>query len=779
MPGITTPGIGRTVSDDVRARSAADVGFGRGRRAAAAIGVAVLFTFGLPGPFATGAHTADASESPRQPAPGPLDPLELELLEQVFSFEPDGDIHLEYRLVGDLATTAELVPPGAADATTAPTDESPPGNEQGDEQGEPPPPPPALTIQVANYAALDPPGTPERYVGGDVDPEDFEDAIDGILVTDLRDRARFHDDGSVTFTLDIPTDVVDSQPDKLKFDAPGLYPLRVQLRVGDPAQPDTVATHGTIVERLAGPDEGIRPTEPIDLALLAAIDDPGPLADDATRDEADEELTEIAASAEAVASPFALALPPSVLTPATANPTDRDRLSEQLADDELLALPAVPFDVSSAVAADKLDAFALELRLGEDLLTAALPTVPSRRDVWLASDPLSAAGAQALRDLGTRMVVMTPELYRDTIDPDLPATDLFVEIALPDGGSLPLLVVDPLGVEFTGPATTAALERWTTAEWSVATISGLLLDQQAGSTTVQRSRAVATPDLTAPDPRLIVALERMATTTPSLRFAPASALTGVTDVQRDGIDPVVVELPSEAGPSIVDRVSVLNGTAFVMANAASMLDPDDPRPPEWIAALEMLVSTGYPESHVEAVVEDLLAEAGELTGAIVPPEPFTFTLTGKSGDIDMRIGNTGDEPLNVKLRLSSPKLTFPEGDQIVLLRPNSETSVIVPVRARANGTSLVTVELLTPVDQPLAEPVLVTSRVNALTGLGQVLTGGLIIVLLTWWFNHWRTRRRRSETADADMPEAGADPDETVLTDAPTGPAAELPAPGE
>ena len=73
--------------------------------------------------------------------------------------------------------------------------------------------------------------------------------------------------------------------------------------------------------------------------------------------------------------------------------------------------------------------------------------------------------------------------------------------------------------------------------------------------------------------------------------------------------------------------------------------------------------------------------------------------------------------------------------------------------ARSNGTSPVTVEVLTPppTSVPLTEPVTLTSRVNALTGLGQVLTAALFLILLTWWFSHWRARRRENA---ADEPES-------------------------
>ena len=99
------------------------------------------------------------------------------------------------------------------------------------------------------------------------------------------------------------------------------------------------------------------------------------------------------------------------------------------------------------------------------------------------------------------------------------------------------------------------------------------------------------------------------------------------------------------------------------------------------------------------------------------------------------------------MALDSTKVNFPEGAQLVTLRPRDETSVIVPVEAESNGTSSINLVVSTPSGEPLDEPVTLTARVTALTGLGQVLTGGLVLVLLTWWFTHWRSRRR-SELVD-------------------------------
>jgi hypothetical protein len=186
--------------------------------------------------------------------------------------------------------------------------------------------------------------------------------------------------------------------------------------------------------------------------------------------------------------------------------------------------------------------------------------------------------------------------------------------------------------------------------------------------------------------------------------------------------------------------------ATTLQAAAAVLPADDPRPATWLRRLDSFVSTAFDDDMVNAELAELESEAGVLLAGVIAPEPFTFTLTGRSGDIDIRIGNRLDEPLNVVVRLSSPRLEFPDGDVAVTLAPDDVTVVNVPVVARSNGTSPVTVEVLTPppTSVPLTEPVTLTSRVNALTGLGQVLTAALLLMLLTWWLSHWRARRREN-----------------------------------
>jgi hypothetical protein len=663
----------------------------------------------------------------------------LELISQDFAVEPDGTFELVYRLTGVPADAfAEVVEP--TETVDAEPDQEP---------GSPPPvvapPPVPLRLLITNYRQLTDPSDVRAVIGANSDARAFVGAVDGLVLDDVRELATIEPDGSITLRIEVLTDVVDSVEERLKLATPGVHPLRIQLRAGDPRSDEVLATAGTVVQRLRGPrDQQAAP--PIDLAIVAALPAPGPSASPAEIANVERALDEAIALAEAVPGPVTIEMPPATVAAKAATPAGSAQLTEALDGDELIALPIVPLDVSSAAAAGRGDLFADFLREGQDVLTTAMPAAPIRRDIWITTVPMSGDGALQLRDGGVRFLVMPTELYRSTIDRRLPRTDLFVDAELPDGDRLPILVVGALAEDLTTDAADAILEELTAAEWAVETLAELLLEQAeddgARETPQRRSIALSAPDLLAPDPRLVSALQEAATTTPSVRFGPASALIGTTDVQLAAGAPLTVTLPEVAGPSLTDRLELLDTTALTMHSAASMLPPDDPRPPQWDAELRQLASTGYTDAEVTTATAALNAQASALTGAVVLPDPFTFTLTGRSGIIEIRLGNTSDEPLEVDVALTSNKIDFPRGDQRVTLRPNDETSVDVPVQARSNGTSSIDMRVSTPAGEALGDAVTITSRVTGFTGLGYLLTGGLILVLLSWWFTHGRARRR-------------------------------------
>ena len=221
---------------------------------------------------------------------------------------------------------------------------------------------------------------------------------------------RSTDDGSIEFTLEIQTDVVDSVEQRLKFERPGLYPLRVQLLTGDPRDDNIIATAGTIVQRLAGPTEQQAP--PIDLSVVAVTPSPPPRATSADSAAAQAALDVAVDLAATLDAPVTLEVPPTLVAEAAATPQGAERLAGALEGDELVALPIVPLDVSSAVAAGRADTYTRLVNAGEELLTTAVPTTPAVRTVWMTTDALSAGGAQHLRDLGVRFVIMPAELYR-------------------------------------------------------------------------------------------------------------------------------------------------------------------------------------------------------------------------------------------------------------------------------------------------------------------------------------------------------------------------------
>ena len=619
--------------------------------------------------------------------PEPTTPPALRLIDQDFAIARDAPWHAQWRVEG-------TVPPGS--------------------------------VRVILYRPVD-----DRIELADDLAGDRQDVIDNISF-EVTPSLRVDASGTV-LDVSLPTTTATNVAEALTLRQPGLYPITVQLVDGD----NVVAEDHTYIERLPV-DPSTAP--PMNVALVAAIDDPGPAP---TADElavGRRRLADLAALTTSVDGPVTVSIPPPLVDRlADDDPELSAQLRQALADDEVLSLPSDRLDPSSAVAIDKAETFTRRLRDGEDALGAALPGIAATRSGWLVTSPVSTDAATLLRDLGFDLLTLGTDDYA-TLEGNIGGfldTTLAVEVALDDAGTMPAMVRTSAGellVADEDVAPTAA---------AVRILAELLTTRRELGAAQRRSVVLATPALAIPDPAVAGALARLAASVPELRLKPLSALASATDTMLVEGAPQTVSLPAVAGPDLTERAQRVELTS-VSAESAGSMRLDDSDLVRWRAELDAALSTGLSDAQVDATLARVSAEADAVRASVVAPQPFDLTLTGRSSTLRLNLRNTSEEPLRIVVQPRSPKLTFPDGDETVELAPNGVTEVLIPVETRSNGTSSIEIELLTPtIGQRVAEPVVLTAHVNALTGLGQVITGGALLVLITWWFGHFRRRRRQ------------------------------------
>lgn len=581
------------------------------------------------------------------------------------------------------------------------------------------------TVTVAVHGRIDDRGELARARQGDLSPviTDVTLPLDAVLTMSGDDHI---------LDLAVPIDRQRSRG-SLRVRRPGIYPVTISVAVGN----DELAEGMTMVQLL--PEDA--PGDPsLGIAVTAALTDPGPDPDAEARSRARRELEELAAFGDANDAPFSLALPPSLAPILAGDDELREATRRALDHAELLAQPYLTFDPSSAVAVDRGAAFSAEVRRGEDALSRVLPGVASRRAAWLVRDPLSRAAAAMLRDpLGYRLLVVDQQTYESlpgNIGTFLDAS-LAVDVDLGDGARMQAAVVSPLG-PLLGDAGVGGR---TATEAAVEILTELLVNRDELGPELRRNVVLATAGYGVPDAAIVAALDRLLEDNPEAHLATLSELVGNTDTMLVATDPVTLQLPDRAGPDLSERVQRLDLIRVSAESAASML-PDDERRQEWLTELDALLSTGYSDEDVDAAVDRITAEIDAVRASVEPPEPFTFTLTGRESILRLNLRNTADEPRTVLVRAVSSKLRFPGGEQEVTLQPGV-TEVTIPVQARANGTSSVEIQLLTPVfGQRIGPSTFLEARVNAISGLGQTITGIALLLLGSWWFSHFRRRRR-------------------------------------
>ena len=268
-----------------------------------------------------------------------------------------------------------------------------------------------------------------------------------------------------------------------------------------------------------------------------------------------------------------------------------------------------------------------------------------------------------------------------------------------------------------------------------------------GETMVGRSVILSTDDGSLPSVEFMTALATTLETQPDITFVPLGTAVSSTSISLMDGRPVAAELPvSTSTPAtrlpeqIVTAVSLINGFS-------SLLPTGDERPAMWRRLLDVLPDASLTDERRQVYIDVIASSTSAIATAVSPPASTTFTLGGRQSSVRLTLRNDNETDLSVLVRLTSSKLTFPQGEQVVILPAQTTTAIEIPVIARSNGRFPVDLTLLTPDgSQALGPTATFTARVNALAGLGQLATGIGLLLLISWWVHHLRRESRRRQT---------------------------------
>lgn len=575
---------------------------------------------------------------------------------------------------------------------------------------------------------------------------EFPDLVDSLVIP--VESANRSSSGMVD--LSIPIEIDSRSQSRLQLPDAGLIPITIGLQVDRTITNQLV----TFVERL--PDQATvpEPVVPLGAAVVGAIEGSLTLAPDSTTVVADADralLGNAAAAAESSpGTPISIAFRPELLEGLSRSTEDDLGLLERLRAATSLAHLAttyVDLDVTAATSGGLGEVFTDQVRLGEDALRAAFPGTSVQRGTWLQASLLSATGAQKLRDLGFTTVLMSAVAQEKSGLGALLFADptRLTEMRLPSGATIQAALVDVhianlLTLASAGDPTDAFL----VAQQVLAEVKMMrreILDRGEGFE--NRTVFLSTVDGGLPTIDVLLALIDTLSASGLVEFVDVD--TAIDDTSLGLIDgrPFTIDLQDLVDESLLDLGTTMNDLIERIDAFASMLPDGDERPGMWRRLLDVIPDASLSADGRQVYADVVAAQTAELAASIVPPENTTFTLGGRDSSVRVTLRNDSATDLTVRVRLTSAKLEFPAGDSLQVLPAGATTSVEIPVRAKSNGRFPVVLQLLTPRgDVAIAPPTTFTARVNALAGLGQLVTGVLLLLLATWWVHHLRGRRK-------------------------------------
>lgn len=409
-------------------------------------------------------------------------------------------------------------------------------------------------------------------------------------------------------------------------------------------------------------------------------------------------------------------------------------LREALRTRSITTATFAPTDVSKMADAGLDDEFIAQLRLGESTLTKYLPGINIVRNTWVVNSVVDKQGVALLHKAGITGVIL---LNAGQVGAKFEAPRSV--LARPDGSSqqfMSVICVD------------AAVAEQLAAD----SISTDGIYRAAAELLMERDDLIAagTPADTI---RLVVASDSSSVTSLDALERVAQAVATSPGVKMT--DMTISQMVTEATPAISfpaqsenDGAAIRNSLAYsrVQMNAVlSMFGKDDVGSDTLNYLLGVAASTIA--SNPADYTNGLNSMLAQLRSAVTVTTPREVTLSGRKSTIRLQVRNDSKSDLTVVVRLSSVKLYLEKPLRIITLPAGSTTEVSIPATTRTNGRFPIGIKVSTPEGGVDVVPYqTITAKVNAIAGLGQLISVTLLLVLLAWWWSH--SRKSRLEGSD-------------------------------
>lgn len=545
-------------------------------------------------------------------------------------------------------------------------------------------------------------------------------------------------------TVSVVIRAVDAPPqfdEEVRMGPAGVYPVRLRL-----LSAGGTSTLAQLVTFLVRPGDRKLPVS----VVLPLGGTPSLQADGTTRVAATDReralaVTELLAALPDV--PFTLAPRPELLAAlGRTNPVLTGRLGGALGTRAVLALPFVRLDVSGMVAADLAAEIGRQLAAGEQAIATALPGSRPDRRVWLADGPLDDAALTMLRTLGVQHVLTTA----DRLDP-APTEPVLHPLQLAVGGNTP--VVSAAG---SGLGALVADGTWSTAVAPAAgdvtsTVVDLVAELSARAFADESGRGV----VVMPPADWTVSVPFWTTL--------ASALRGPSMVRAVGLDELLrttqpdrtstFRLRTDRGRDELTLAQSLFITRVALDQMGTVLPTGSTRFAGLTDRTTIATSADLSDAERQAYFDAVTAQVNPVRASVSVRVRDRITLAGKDGTIPLSLVNALDEPVTVRVKVSTDKLRVEDNDRLVTVPAKGELPLRVAVQARTSAWQFpASVSLTTPDGtESIGSPTSLELRAVGLSGLGLGISFGALAVLASWWISHHRRRRRAERRVTASL----------------------------